>query len=201
MPDGWNFPSAITRIPATFARLPSHLRTTSFTATWTRSTVFTTCGIAQLFSYSAIKMEILNNIFQKVLDHFKPNTLGKPHHSSSCDKAEDLLAFRTITTMLHFIQSHSSYYTGAIVTATEDRNDLRVLDALSAILIRQHKIVAVVAKPYDGPNLQVIASVICPTNTDSLLQPDALTTSFWRRFTVAPNPRKDKTKYMVILIL
>jgi hypothetical protein len=33
MPDGWNFPSAITHLPATFARLPSILRTMMITLT------------------------------------------------------------------------------------------------------------------------------------------------------------------------
>lgn len=98
--------------------------------------------------------------------------------------------------MLHFIQSKRSP-TVLPKLSKENRRDLRALDALSAILIRQHEIAAVVGKPYDGSNIQVIASVVCPSNTDSLLQPDALTTStsshsFWSRFTVAPNPRKDK---------
>jgi len=33
MPDSWNFPSAITHAPATFARLPSCLRTTTISLT------------------------------------------------------------------------------------------------------------------------------------------------------------------------
>jgi hypothetical protein len=119
-----------------------------------------------------MNLKVWETLFQKVLHPFKLNTPEKPQAQHS-QKVEDLLAFRTITTILHFLQSESNQYPTTPARFTkEDRNDLRVLDALSAILIRQHEIVAVVARPYNGSNLnvQVIASVVSgyPSNTNSL---------------------------------
>jgi hypothetical protein len=70
----------------------------------------------------------------------------------------------------------------------KDRNDLKLLDALSTLLIRRHEIVAVVAKPYDGSKLQVIASVANPSNTELFSQPEC-DQGFWSRFITAANPR------------
>lgn len=130
----------------------------------------------------------------------KPEQASKSIASESeSTKAKDLLAFRTIITMLSQIQSecpNSRFATTApIGTAKDDRKTLRVLDALSTVLIREHEITAVVAHPYDGVKLQVFASVIYPSKTEpSLLQPAAETggQSIWDRFTVAVNPRVTK---------
>ena len=75
-----------------------------------------------------------------------------------------------------------------------------MLDALSTILIRgnnSNEVAAVVAKPYasDGlVKLQVIASVVFPSNAESLVPPTATSTNpgFWSPFFDAPNPHKDK---------
>jgi len=110
-------------------------------------------------------------------------------------KANDLLAFRTIITMLSHIQSpnNESTNTGPIATVKEDRDELRVLDALSAMLSRQHEITAVLAKPYDGSNLQVFVSTTYPSNAEPLLYgAEPSTQSFWSRiwnFTAVTNPR------------
>lgn len=40
-----------------------------------------------------------------------------------------------------------------------DRRELRVLDALAALLIREHEKVAVMSKPYDGKSIQVTSVV------------------------------------------
>ena len=47
---------------------------------------------------------------------------------------------------------------------------LRILDALSTVLVREHKVIAVVVKPYDGSDIQVLASMVQPSN-EPLLQP------------------------------
>jgi hypothetical protein len=80
----------------------------------------------------------------------------------------------------------------------EDVATLRLLDALSTVLIREHEITAVMATPYDGEKIPVLASVVHPTveppQSDSPANPDA-GPGFWSRvldFTVSMNPRSDK---------
>ena len=118
-------------------------------------------------------------------------------------KNDDLLAFRTIIkmlSMLSLIQSPARLATNApIGTTQEDRRSLRLLDALSAVLIRRHEITAVVARPYDGStgNLRVYASVVLPGKTEPFLQPSETSDvpNFWdraRNFAVAANPRDTK---------
>jgi hypothetical protein len=126
------------------------------------------------------------------------DTSEMPSQSSAPTiKAEDLLAFRTIVTMLSFIHSPNGRLPaerGPIGTDKKDLKELRVLDALSAILIRQHEIMAVVAHPYNGSTLQVFVSVVYPSKAKPLLQPEgnseAQTFMSWvRNFTFAANPR------------
>jgi hypothetical protein len=90
-------------------------------------------------------------------------------------------AFRTITTILSYIHSPSRRFsseTGPIGDGYDDREALKVLDALSAVLIRDHEIVAVVAPPYN----------------EFLLQPgsDDQTRSLWGLFWATLNPRTSK---------
>lgn len=111
------------------------------------------------------------------------NILATSESESQATKTRELLAFRTIITMLSFINSLNSGLptesfglpseSMAPIGLNEDRKELRVLDALSAVLIRQHERTAVVAQPYDGYNLQVFASVVFQSNTDLLLHPHA----------------------------
>jgi hypothetical protein len=56
-----------------------------------------------------------------------------------------LLAFRTVITMLHSIQSTNTRSETQIDgTGKEDLMALRLLDALSAVLVRHHEVMAVV---------------------------------------------------------
>jgi hypothetical protein len=115
--------------------------------------------------------------------------------SDTSTKAEDLLAFRTIITMLSYVKSPNIKLPTKtpIATAPEDRRLLSVLDALSAVLIRQHEITAVVGKSYEHA-VQVFVSVVYPGKAEPLLQSDAVPEepSFWNRFTVGVNPRTSK---------
>jgi hypothetical protein len=120
--------------------------------------------------------------------------LKRTFQSSVPTKAQDLLAFRTIILMLSFLQSPTSRLasTRIIGELKDDRTTLKVLDALSAILIREHEVTAVMAKPYDGFNLPIFASVVHPTDK-SLLQSSTKSGSqgFWSRmcdFTIYLNP-------------
>ena len=127
------------------------------------------------------------NAFKRILKSEMPHVPSK---------VDDLLAFRSIITMLSYIQSNGRLSTeeGPIATGTNDYKELRLLDALSAVLVREHEITAVVAQPYDGSNLRVFASVIHPSN--ALLLPNSDHQSLWSRiwnFTIFMNPRVDKT--------
>jgi hypothetical protein len=93
--------------------------------------------------------DVLDRGFQKVSDSSNVQAIDRtsdksqPSQPTITDtKAKDLLAFRTITTLLSYIQSSNTELakTGPIGTVKGDRNELGVLDALSAILIRQHEI-------------------------------------------------------------
>ena len=104
----------------------------------------------------------------RIVDDFLHRFLKNDSESddSNIDVPNAILAFRTITTILSHIQTSTS--THATVTASnttkgklpkEQRNELRVLDALSAVMVRNHEVVAVMAKPYNGYNVEVVASV------------------------------------------
>ena len=81
-------------------------------------------------------------------------------------------------------------------TKREDCRSLRILDALSTVLVRKHEVIAVMVKPYDGSDVQVLASMVQPSN-ESLLQSGANSDSqsFMRHmlsnFTIAMNTRHD----------
>lgn len=100
--------------------------------------------------------------------------------------------------MLSFIQSDNRSaahtITGPIATAKENRDELKVLDALTTLLIRGDEVVAVVAKPHEGSAWinQVIASVTHPSNTESTFQTKEDFGPFWNHFSIIPNSRKDK---------
>lgn len=117
------------------------------------------------------------------------------------DKASYLLAFRTIITMLSLLQRLSPYSRSATTQeqslgpkTTENRKVLKVLDALSSVLVREHDKIALVARPCCGSPLKVFASVVDSTAacTKTRLQPDVW--NWVRNITVAVNPRKqDRT--------
>lgn len=145
-------------------------------------------------------MDLLKRIFQmRAVETPEMPRHASSGHASASAKVKDLLAFHTITTMLSFIQSTASrrlsFVTGPISNERNDRRELRVLDALSAVLTRDHEITATMAlPPYNGSNSQVFASVIHPSNSESLLQHDANSDdqSLWRLFcnlTSTLNPR------------
>ena len=116
----------------------------------------------------------LSSAFKKAIDLSKMQP--EPSEPSPSTKAEDLLAFCMITMMLSFIQSTTGQLgctattTAPLGTKWEDRRLLRILDALSTVLVRKHKIITVMVKPYDGSDVQVLASMVQPSN-EPLLHP------------------------------
>ena len=106
---------------------------------------------------------------------------------------ELILAFRTITTMLSYIQRQTpSSEAKPRPTDTDQRHELKILNALATLLVRENEVVAVVAKPASHVgSIEVIAS------PHSIRPSVALTTSqpglgdyFWQ-FLTTPNPRHD----------
>jgi hypothetical protein len=123
-------------------------------------------------------MEVFNHAMKALTSLNKPADESSKDSDHSKTKTNDILAFCTIITLLSYIQSPNAEQDKVAPTATsEEHEEMRVLDALAALLVRQHEITAVIAKPYDGSILQVFASVMHSDNTKpSLLsaQPGAL---------------------------
>lgn len=139
-------------------------------------------------------LDTLNFAFQNL----KVSGLSKMRATQSqATKTKYIQAFHTITTMLSFLQSPSTQLaseSGVIGSTPEHREELRILDALSALLIRQHEITAIVAKPYPGYGiLQVFVSAVYPSIAEPSLQPhDKGFWSMFKNFTIAVNPREKK---------
>jgi hypothetical protein len=91
------------------------------------------------------------------------NQRKKPSKKLTTGKSKlkpGILAFRTITTMLALIRSPTeTSKTDPVYISKEKRKELRVLDALAAILIREHEKVAVMAVPHDRKSIQVMSVV------------------------------------------
>jgi len=114
---------------------------------------------------------------------------GQSDNSTAFNAAHAILAFRTITTMLSLIQSPTEITsTGEKDLSKEQRDKLRVLDALSAVIVRQHEIAAVMAKPSNGDKIEVLASVnhLDPTFDIPQLSDSRLDRLRWL---ITPNPR------------
>jgi hypothetical protein len=136
---------------------------------------------------------------------------GKESKSPSPDDVDldtqAILAFRTITTMLSTIQSPTKIASTVVQRLpNEQRRELRVLDALSAVAVRQHEIVAVTAKSYGGANVEVLMSVNILEPALNIYQHSGAQ-STWnalRWFRITPNPRdsaknlKDKIDSLTI---
>jgi hypothetical protein len=79
------------------------------------------------------------------------------------DPPSPVYAFRTITTMLSLIHRSGKLNRDLI---TNDSKELRILDALAAIIIRKHGVAATaVAVPHEGSRtIQVLTSVSHPNS-------------------------------------
>lgn len=101
--------------------------------------------------------------------------------------------------MLALIQSPNEIArTGRKEDLLDKRRELRVLDALAAVAVRQHEIVAVMAKN-DGSDIQVIISVndVWPALNIPQFQNrrDSGSLPIWKpRWLITPNPRDPKKK-------
>ena len=100
-------------------------------------------------------------------------------------RKEDILAFRTITTLLSFFQPPSDSKVTRHTKRQQD--DLRVLDALSTVLARQYEVAAVTSMEFEGTGIQVVASV----------QPEASPEPSYLIDTANPRPKAPKRGYAI----
>src|SRR6266571_5126790 len=122
---------------------------------------------------------IFSNIFQK--------KIKEPDHQPDL---EALYAFHTIIMILSLIQSEKEIPKERIKHGS---TELKIVDALAAIIIWEHGVVAVVANPPDGSGTtEVFASVTDSMNQLTIPQPSShdgfLNTCL--SFLTAQNPRR-----------
>jgi hypothetical protein len=113
-------------------------------------------------------MAMLPVSFAKIaeLDLLKMKSFKKSVKSPLKSNHDGIQAFRTITTMLALIQCPTeTTKIGRKVISKAKRRELRVLDAISALLVREHENVAVLTKTYDEKLIQVV-SVVNLNNSD-----------------------------------
>jgi hypothetical protein len=103
----------------------------------------------------------------KNLKQLNESSGGESNDSDVPDSRAMILAFRMITTMLSYIKSPTEVTTRPNISDSQ-RYELRVLDALSAVIIRRYEVAAVMAKRYNGDKkIEVLVSV----NDTSISEP------------------------------
>jgi hypothetical protein len=101
----------------------------------------------------------------------------------------DILAFRTITTLLSVFQPHTP--SNPQTHSKTEHDELMVLDALAALLVRQHEVAAVISTGNDGSGVQVLASVVRIDNSGPIFT-DILPQS--TQWVASMNPRANPPK-------
>ena len=128
--------------------------------------------------------------------------LKEESDDESC-KADAILAFRTITTMLALIQAPIKLTDSQEVVISQDEHrELKVLDALAAVAVRRHEIVAAMAKDYKGSQAEVLVSVnnvgpalnISQHSENPALAGRKFSSKLALRWLIAPNPRDQDRK-------
>jgi hypothetical protein len=117
-------------------------------------------------------------------------------------RVADILAFRTITTLLSLFQPHANSTPPTHSKAEHD--ELMVLDSLAALLVRQHEVAAVTSTGNDGSSIQVLASVVRLDNSRPIftdISPQPTRNSF--QWVASMNPRSNppKSNYAVDQLL
>jgi hypothetical protein len=129
-----------------------------------------------------MKLSKLKNLF----------TTPPSNGTDNTDVSRNILAFRTITTMLARIQQQSLTLNDIIVENQSDRQKLRILNALATVMVVDHEVVAVVTSPVDSTQLNVLACKAPPHSTTELIPPsNQSTTGHLWKLLVSGNPRLD----------
>ncbi len=124
------------------------------------------------------------------LDLLKFKNDRKPSKNAN-SKQNGILAFRTITTMLALIQSPTETTQIEPVHLSKSQcKELRVLDALAALLVREYEVVVIMAEPYDGKSIQVISIVNLNTKfaVTNAPWPTPWTFQWWASVNSRPDP-------------
>ena len=120
-------------------------------------------------------------------------TPSKKKASSLRKKAYGILAFRTITTMLAEVQDGTTFSDSKTALFAEQCQELKILNALSTVIVRDVEIAAVIVKDGSARQLEVIACthLTSPEGKLTTSQPNTTTISeyFWK-FLVTANPRR-----------
>jgi hypothetical protein len=131
---------------------------------------------------------------KKKLSNLKLPFIGTSSNTNNPSEAttppENILAFRTITTMLSHIQEGTTFSDSRCSVSKELGRELEILNALSTVIVRDVEIVAVTAKPDNGSGkLEVICTCTHPVN--QLTSPQT-NTGYLSRFFAIANPRRDE---------
>jgi hypothetical protein len=112
-----------------------------------------------------------------------------PEPSKAATRRADLLAFRTITTLLALFQPHDNRDPQKHTTA--ERNELMVLDSLAALFTRQHEVAAVSSIEQSSTNVEVLVSVVHHDNSEPLFTDIFPQPTYWL---TSANPRTNSPK-------
>jgi hypothetical protein len=104
---------------------------------------------------------------------------------------ENILAFRTITTLLHAIQQHKPF---KLMQDVNSQRELRLYTAFSTVAVIEHEVVAVVAKRIP----EILEVIVCPTTSPDQHQQVATQSpasnsifSNFSNFLFVKNPRRN----------
>lgn len=155
----WNFPPAITRIPATFARLLSYLQTTSI-----RVNQFSDFTSHTRLDHFVMSLSRLRKKFSSMGNLRKDDTRSDIPSNIPCPDPSsiprNILAFRTITTMLAKLQPNQPEFSpstsGVSDVSSDVRRGVRISDALAHLAIVDHEVVAVTTQ-YTSEGMNVVA--------------------------------------------
>ena len=131
-----------------------------------------------------------------LLNKFKKPSKKSPNSESNLKPG--ILAFRTITTMLALIQCPTeTTKIEPIHVSKRDRKELRILDTLAALLVREYEKVAVMAKSLEGSvgkSLQVISVVNLNNPRSAVPVPERDSGSWPIRWFASLNARRTSQK-------
>ena len=111
-------------------------------------------------------------------------------HSPPNDIPRNILAFRTITTMLHHIQQERPFKISDSNIPDEHSQELKLSNALATVAVADHNVVAV-AMVHSAEGLKVIACTQWSNNKGPLSQSSTVLQHYWRLF-FTKNPRRDE---------
>jgi hypothetical protein len=141
----------------------------------------------------------MKKIRQKLSQTFlkQPKTSNRASEQPIANGIPELiLAFRTITTMLSYIQRETpSSRAKPRPSDAAQRYELKILNALATLLVRENEVVAVVANPASHPgSIEVIVSPrsMGPSVPLTTFQPGL--GDYFRQFLTTINPRHDGSR-------